>query len=118
MATIEQHADIDFKGSSIAINGTTTNSRVLGVDSSGDLEWVYMPRRQVATITGNGSSNTFTFTNALGTRDVVWEAYSVGASSTYSSYSSLSVYPTSSSVQVTFTSAPANGAEYKIIICG
>ena len=39
MANKEQHVGIDFKGSTIAINGTTTASKYLGTDSSGDLEW-------------------------------------------------------------------------------
>lgn len=39
MPNKEQHVGIDFKNSTIAINGTTTASKYLGTDSSGDLEW-------------------------------------------------------------------------------
>lgn len=39
MANREQHVGIDFKNSTIAINGTTTASKYLGTDSSGNLEW-------------------------------------------------------------------------------
>jgi len=39
MANREQHVGIDFKNSTIAINGTTTASRYLGTDASGNLEW-------------------------------------------------------------------------------
>jgi len=39
MANREQHVGIDFKNSTIAINGTTTASKFLGTNSSGELEW-------------------------------------------------------------------------------
>jgi len=39
MANREQHVGIDFKNSTIAINGTTTASKYLGTDANGDLEW-------------------------------------------------------------------------------
>ena len=51
MTTKKHFAGIDFRGSTIAIDGTTTSSRYLGTDGSGDLAWL------TATTTAAGMGN-------------------------------------------------------------
>lgn len=65
------------------------------------------------TITGNGSSATFTATHTLNTKDVIVQVYNA---STYETIACDVTRTDNSTITLTFATAPASGTSYKVLI--
>ncbi len=69
--------------------------------------------KYVGTITGNGTTTSFTITHDLGTRDVIVNIYD---GSTYEDVIVDVIRTSTSVVTVTFAQAPASGTTYKVVV--
>ena len=82
--------------------------------------WAYVPsgdevetQKYTGTITGNGTTTSFTVTHNLGSRDVVVNVYD---GSNYEDVIVDIVRTSTSALTVSFASAPASGKTYKVVV--
>lgn len=90
--------------------------------SGGTTTWTYIPSgddgglvKVEDTITGDGSTTSFTITHNLGTRGLTIQVYD---GSTYEDVVVDIVRTTANAITVSFAQAPANGATYEVVIVG
>jgi hypothetical protein len=113
-------------GTALALSGNTFNVQTDGlyITTNGSNQLTVMTgsagisRRYIGTITGNGSSTTFTYSHNFGTKDVV-----VSVRGTSSPYTDVQVQtdvsmPTTNTVTIGFATAPASGVNFSVTILG
>lgn len=88
-------------------NGVSGNPTV-AIDSA------VVTQKYAATITGNGSSTSFTVTHSLGTQDVVVQVQDSSRNVVYPDIQANST----SQATISFGAAPANGVTYRVIVHG
>jgi hypothetical protein len=97
---------------------SATNLAVSGTLTNGGFS---VARKYIGTITGNGSTASFSFTHNLGTQDVTVQVYqtSAGPDTQYAEVEVDIVRTSASVVTVTFATAPANTpTTYNVVIVG
>ena len=72
--------------------------------------------RGVATLTGNDSAAAFTVTHSLGTRDIDVTVYQ--SASPYAEVEVDIAHATTNTVTITFSTAPATGTDYRVVVVG
>ena len=111
--------------------GTITSTGTIALDTSGVTAGTYqgltvdaygrvtsassisMLSKYTGTITGNGSTTSFTISHNLGTRDVIVNIYD---GSTYEDVIVDIVRTSTSALTVSFATAPSNGTTYKVVV--
>lgn len=90
--------------------------------SGGTTTWEYIPSgddsqliKVEETITGDGSTTSFTISHNLGTRAITVQIYD---GSTYEDVVTDVVRTTANAITVSFAQAPANGTTYEVVIIG
>lgn len=112
--------------SGVQVSGSTVSANVDGVyvQVNGSNQITIKPgsggtaRKYVGTISGDGSTTTFTVTHSMGTKDVC-----VSVRGTSSPYTDAVVYPdvkpnATASVDISFGAAPASGVNFSVTVLG
>jgi hypothetical protein len=111
-------------GTGLAISGGTisyatgqTTQTASGVSNG---NYYYGTQKQVATITGNGSLNSFVINHNLNSQDITVQVYQTSASpdTQYAEVETDIVRTSSSTITVSFSAAPANGVSYNVVMVG
>jgi len=114
--TVNTSSAFSVTSGSIAFTSGPAPQSATGLSTSGS--FYYGIQKVVATIIGTGSTNSWNVSHPLNTQDIIVQVYGTGSADTGAEVLADIVRPNSSSVTVSFATAPTSGQNYNVVIIG
>ena len=106
-------------GATLDLSLSTLESQLVSDDFAKNADYTTVTRKYSSSITGNSVDDTFSFTHALGSRDVMVRVYQTSAGVDQYNDIEIDVKRTSTNIiTVSFASAPVTGETYNVVVIG
>jgi hypothetical protein len=106
-------------GATLDLSLSTLESQLVSDDFAKNADYTTVTRKYSSSITGNSVDDTFSFTHALGSRDVMVRVYQTSAGVDQYNDIEIDVKRTSTNIIiVSFASAPVTGETYNVVVIG